>query len=172
MADVVVLWLHLLAAAVWIGPQVFLFAAAIPAVRTVEDAQTRARLTRIMTTRFGYIGSGAMIVIILTGVINLYNIDAYTAAELINGDAGVRFTRLFWEKMTLVALAIGLTLVHTLFIGPRQLRLAEQANPDQAEVRNTRRLSIALSGIGLLASIGALYLGAALGHHEYSLVAD
>jgi len=172
MGDVVVLWIHLLAVTLWIGPQVFLFAAAIPAIRTVDDAETRARLTKIMTSRFGYIGGGAMVVIVITGVINLYNIDAYSVSALISGDDDLRFTRIFWEKMTLVALTIVLTAVHSMFIGPRQMRLAQQANPDQAEMRNTRRLSIALSGVGLLASVGALYLGAALGHHEYSFVPD
>ena len=36
-------WLHIFAATVWVGPQVFLFAVAVPAMRTVEDAKERAR---------------------------------------------------------------------------------------------------------------------------------
>lgn len=172
MGDILILWIHLLAVTIWIGPQVFMFTAAIPAIRTVEDAATRARVLRIMVTRFGTISGIALVVIVITGIINLYQIDGYSAKELINGDAGLRFTRLFWEKMVLVALAVVLVGLHTMVIGPRQLQLAEQMTADPAEQRNLRRLSIMLSGIGLLASIGALYMGAALGRHEYSLVSD
>jgi uncharacterized membrane protein len=172
MSDAVSIWLHLLAVAIWIGPQVFLFAAAIPAVRTVEDAETRARLTRIMTTRFGWIGGGAVVVMLLTGIINLVQIDAYTTGDLLSGEDDIRFTRIFWEKMFLVALAVFLVGVHIFAVGPRQLKLAEQVSPDPAEQRNVRRLSIMLSALGLLASIGALYLGAVLGNHEYSLLPD
>jgi copper resistance protein D len=168
MTDAISLWLHLLAVTLWIGPQVFLFVAAIPAVRTIEDMETRARLTRIMVTRFGYLGAAALVVIVITGVINLYQIDGFTTAELVSGDADLKFTRIFWEKMFLVGLAVALVGIHVFAIGPRQLRLAESARQDPAEARNLRRLSVTLSGVGLLASVGALYLGALLGHHDYS----
>lgn len=170
MAEAVSPWLHLLAVTVWIGPQVFLFIAAIPALRTIEDMQTRVRATRMVTTRFGWFGGGAMLVIILTGIINLSQVDGFSTAELLNGD--IRFARIFWEKMVLVALAMTLIGLHTFLIGPRQLQLMEQTGADPAEQRNVRRLSITLSSVGLLASIGALYLGAVLGNHEYSLVPE
>lgn len=170
MGEAASLWVHLLAVTVWIGPQIFLFAAAIPAVRTVDDMETRVRVTRIITTRFGWLGGGALVVIVVTGIINLAQIDAYTTSELINGD--LRFTRIFWEKMVLVALAAALVGLHTFVIGPRQLQVMMQTSPDPAEQRNLRRLSITLSSVGLLASIGALYLGAVLGNHEYSLLPD
>jgi uncharacterized membrane protein len=168
MAEAVSLWVHLLAVTVWIGPQVFLFAAAIPAIRTVDDIETRVRVTRIITTRFGWLGAVALLVILVTGIINLAQIDAYTTSELIDGD--LRFTRIFWEKMVLVVLAVVLVGLHTFVIGPRQLQVMMQTSPDPAEQQNLRRLSIALSSVGLLASLGALYLGTVLGNHEYSLL--
>ena len=170
MGEAVSLWIHLLAVTVWIGPQIFLFAAAIPAVRTVEDKETRVRVTRIITTRFGWLGGAAIIVLVTTGIINLAQIDAYTTSELVSGD--LRFSRVFWEKMVLVALSVTLVGLHTFIIGPRQLQVLEQTNPDPAEQRNLRRLSLSLSSVGLLASVGALYLGAVLGNHEYSLLPD
>ena len=170
MGEAASLWLHLLAVTVWIGPQIFLFVVAIPAIRTIADMQTRVRATRMVTTRFGWLGGGAMLVIIVTGVGNLFQIDGYTTSELLNGD--IRFARIFWEKMVLVALAVTLIGLHTFLIGPRQLQLMEQVGTDPAEQRNIQRLSLALSSIGLLASVGALYLGAVLGNHEYSLVPE
>jgi len=170
MADAVSLWIHLLAVTVWIGPQIFLFAAALPALRTVDDVRERVRITRLIVTRFAWLGSGAVAVILTTGIINLSQIDGFSVSDLLSGDR--HFTRIFWEKMVLVALSVSLVGIHVFTVGPRQLALAEQVNADPAELRNLRRLSIGLSSAGLVAAIGALYLGALLGNHEYSLLPE
>lgn len=166
MSEAITPWLHLLAITVWIGPQFFLFIAAIPALRTVEDVETRTRVMRTIVTRFGWMAWGAMLVIILTGVSSIFQTGDDAPFDLSDGD--YRWGRLFAEKMVFVALAIGMTAVHTIYVGPRQLQISEQMNADPAEVRNLRRLSIAISGLGLLASIAALYMGAVLANHEYS----
>ncbi|HEY5625788.1 MAG TPA: CopD family protein [Dehalococcoidia bacterium] len=174
MVDAISTWLHVLAITLWIGPQVFLFAAAVPAVRTIEDAGVRARVLRVLTARFGWLGWSAMAVIIATGITNLFvaagDVPGQNAGDLLSSD--FRFTRIFWEKMFLVAVALVLTAVHTFSVGPRQLRLMEDASADEASVRRVRRLSMATSGIALLASIGALYLGAVLSNHDYSFVIE
>ncbi len=174
MVDAISTWLHVLAITLWIGPQVFLFAAAVPAVRTIEDAGVRARVMRVLTARLGWLGWSAMAVIIVTGVANLFvaagDLPGQSAGDLLSSD--FRFTRVFWEKMFLVAVALVLTAVHTFSIGPRQLRLMEDASTDEAAVRRVRRISMATSGSALLASIGALYMGAVLSNHDYSFVID
>ncbi len=172
MGDAFVLWLHLLAVTVWIGPQIFMFAAAIPAIRTIEDIRERTRIMRILVTRFGNLTLVALAVIIITGVINVYQVDGYSVGDLISGDPQIRWTRIFWEKMVMVGVAVALTAIHVMFVGPRQLDLADRADADPAEVRNLRRLSITISSIGLLASIVALFLGAELARHEYSFQPD
>jgi uncharacterized membrane protein len=170
MSESITPWLHILAITVWIGPQFFLFLAAIPAIRTIEDAQVRAQTLRTIVTRFGWIAWGAMAVIILTGISNLFQTGSDAPFSL--WDSDYRWFRIFAEKMTLVGLAVALTVVHTFWVGPQQLRLAEQLDADPAAVRNARRLSIAISAAGLLASIGALYLGVVLADHEYTFVVD
>jgi len=174
MVDAISTWLHVLAITLWIGPQVFIFAVAVPAVRTIEDAGVRARVMRVLTARLGWLGWTAMAVIIVTGITNLLvaagDLPGQSAGDLLSSD--FRFTRIFWEKMSLVAVALVLTAVHTFSVGPRQLRLMEDASADEAAVRRVRRLSMATSGIALLASIGALYLGAVLSNHDYSFVID
>ena len=174
MVDAISTWLHVLAITLWIGPQVFLFAVAVPAVRTIEDAGVKARVMRVLTARLSWLGWTAMAVIIVTGITNLFvaagDVPGQNAADLLSSD--FRFTRIFWEKMALVAVALVLTAVHTFSVGPRQLRLMEDASADEAAVRRVRRVSMATSGIALLASIGALYLGAVLSNHDYSFVID
>jgi putative copper resistance protein D len=176
MVDAISTWLHVLAITLWIGPQVFLFAAAVPAVRTIEDAGVRAGVMRVLTARFAWLGWMAMAVIILTGITNVFvaagDVPGESAADLTSLASDFRFARIFWEKMFLVAVALVLTAFHTFSVGPRQLRLMEDASTDEAAVRRVRRLSVTTSGIALLASVGALYLGAVLSNHDYSFVID
>ncbi len=171
MVDAISTWLHVLAITLWIGPQVFLVAAVAPAVRTIEDTGVRARVLRVLTARFGWLGWSAMAVIIATGIANLFvvagDLPGQSAGDLLSSD--FRFTRVFREKMFLVSVAVVLTAVHTFSIGPRLLRLMEDASADEEARRRARRISIVTSSIALLASIGALYLGAVLSNHDYSL---
>jgi uncharacterized membrane protein len=176
VSDAISIWIHILAVTVWIGPQVFLFAVAVPAVRTIEDARQRAAVMRTMAVRFGWLAWSAMAVIAVTGVTNLLvaagNLPGYGAGDLIDLGSDLRYARLFWEKMFLVALVIGLTALHTFVIGPRQVQLMEEASPDEEALRRTRRLSMIVSGAALLASILAVYMGAVLANHEYSFVTE
>lgn len=175
MTDAISIWLHVLAVSLWVGPQVFLFAAAVPALRTIEDVRERARVMRTLVVRFGWIGWSAMGVIFVTGIWNLANAadtapGIGNAGDLLSSD--LRFTRIFWEKMSFVAVALILTAVHTFWVGPRQLQLMEDAEADEAAISRTRRLSMITSGIALLASIAAIYMGALLANHEYSFIPE
>lgn len=176
MTDAISTWLHVLAITIWIGPQVFLFAAAVPAVRTIEDAAERARVMRMITTRFGWLGWSAMAVITVTGIVNLFiaadDLPGYNVRDLIDLGSDLRYARLFWEKMVFVAVAIVLTAAHTFVVGPRQLRLMEDASADEGELRRVRIRAMATSGVALLAGIGALYMGAVLSNHDYSFAVD
>jgi putative copper export protein len=144
-------WLHILAATIWVGPQFMLFIAAVPAIRSVEDAQARARAMRILTTR-----------LVLTGIGNLYENDL---------DVDVLFDRnfgvIFQVKMTLLIIVVVLTALHSFVIGPRLSRLQESA-ASEAEVASARRLSMMISGVALLVSLAILFCGALLAS-DYAL---
>ena len=171
MSDAITPWLHILAVAVWVGPQFFLFIAAIPAVRTIEDRQTRARVMRVIVTRFGWLAWGAMLVIVLSGISNLFQVGGDTPLNWASAN-DFRYGRIFMEKMVFVGLAVGLTAVHTFVVGPRQLALNEQMDADPEEANRLRRLSIIISAVALLASVFAMYMGAVLANHSYSFEPD
>ena len=50
MYDAIILWLHVLAAVAFIGPQFFLAFAAVPAIKTIEDVKVRTKAMRVMRT--------------------------------------------------------------------------------------------------------------------------
>jgi uncharacterized membrane protein len=156
MGEAVNPWLHIFAATVWVGPQVFLAAVAIPALRTVQDAKERARLTRLITTRFGYLAWSAMAVLILTGIGNVFELD--DRDFLFDHNWGV----IFQVKMTLVLLTIALTAAHSFVIGPRMLAMQESVT-DESQIAPMRRVSIIISMVNAVLALGILFCAALLG---------
>ncbi len=166
MSDAITPWFHILAVAVWLGPQVFLFVAAIPAVRLVEDQQLRVRLLRLITQRFGWLAWGALLVIVLSGVSNLFQEQADTPLDLSSSD--FRYFHVFSLKMVLAGIMVILTALHSFVIGPRQLRLQEEGQADSPQAARLRRTGIIVSGLVLALSIAVVYVAALLANHDYS----
>jgi uncharacterized membrane protein len=158
-------WLHILGVAVWIGPQFFLFIAAVPAVRTIDDTAARARVMRVITGRFGWMAWGALVLIVATGISNLFQVGADTGIDLASPD--YRWYHVFTFKMVLVGVMVILTAVHTFVIGPRQLALMESGDSGPEALR-LRRTSIAMSSTVLLLSVVVVFMGALLNDHEWS----
>jgi uncharacterized membrane protein len=171
MSDAITPWLHILAVTVWVGPQFFLFIAALPAIRTIEDRQTQTRVMRIIVTRFGWLAWAAMLVIVLSGISNLFQVGGDTELSWATAN-DIRYGRIFAEKMVFVGIAVGLTAVHTFVVGPRQLALAEKMEADPSETARLRRISIIISSFALLASVLAIFMGALLANHSYSFEPD
>ncbi len=148
-------WLHIFAATVWVGPQVFLFAVAVPAVRTIADVRERARLMRLITTRFGYLAWGAMALLIVTGIGNVF--EQKNRSYLFDHHWG----QIFQVKMTLVILTILVTALHSFVIGPRMLALQESV-ADESQIASMRRISIITSAANALLALGILFCAALL----------
>lgn len=166
MSESITVWIHIVAVAVWLGPQFFMFLVAMPALRLIEDAETRVKVMRAMIYRFGYLGWAALGVIVLTGVSNLLQENDEAEIDIFSSDH--RYMLIFNIKMGLVVVMLLLTALHTFVIGPRQLRLYEQTPAGSPEILRLRRISIVLSGLVLLLSSAAVYAAAVLANHDYS----
>lgn len=156
MFDAIILWLHILGAVVFIGPQIFLAAIAMPAIRDLQDARARQDLTRRITRGFGMLGGGALIVLFLTGMWN------FTAAQ---DDGKFDLTRYFWifnVKFLLYMAVVVLTGLHAFVFGKRLQALQEQG-ATEAELADARRMSMTASIATLGLSILILFLAALLG---------
>lgn len=156
MTEAINPWLHILAATIWVGPQVFLFVAAVPAIRTVEDAQLRARIMRVLTTRFGWLAWGAMLVLVITGIGNLFehNLEFDVLMDL-------NYGTILEVKIALVIATVALTALHSFVIGPRLLTMQESV-ADEAQIASTRRVSIIISASNLALALGILFAAALL----------
>lgn len=165
MGEAFTVWLHLLAVTVWIGPQFFVFIAALPAIREIGDRQLRAKVMRVVVTRFGYMAWAALAVIVLTGISNIFQATNDFPYVF---DYDRRYAPTFSAKMTVLGATVLLTAIHTFVVGPRQMKLADDPNPDEAEVATLRRTSMILSSLALLGSVIVLFLGALLTNQEWS----
>lgn len=166
LSDNITPWLHIVAITVWVGPQFMMFIAAIPAIRTIEDQETRARVMRTIVTRFGWMAWVAMAVIVLTGISNLFQVGEDAGFSLWSTD--YKWFHLFSLKMVLVGFMVLLTAVHTFIVGPKQLELNESGTADPAELARLRRASMMISGVGLLFAIVVILVAMIVADHEYS----
>jgi uncharacterized membrane protein len=151
--DALVRWLHVFAAVIFIGPQVFLAFVAMPALRNVEDARARQGAVRAITRGFGVLGGAAIVVLLATGIYNYYEFD-----QLVDSDVP-RYFYLFQIKMTLVTLVIILTVLHGALFG-RRLQQLQESGASETELAQTRRWSMAASMLNLAASIAILFCAA------------
>jgi uncharacterized membrane protein len=156
MYQAIVLWIHILSAVAFVGPQIFLVFAVGPAMRTLQDVQERARVMRIMTMRFGAMGGSALILLVLTGMINYMH--ASDSGDLDHK----RYFIVLQVKLTLVALVVVMTVLHGAVFG-RQLQALHERNASEAEIAAVRSGSMLLSMATLVASVAILLCAALLG---------
>jgi putative copper export protein len=144
------------------------FLVAAPALRTVEDLRQRVRAMRVFTTRFNYLAWGAMAVLVLTGISNVFDVRSeHSGASLMD----LRWGVIFITKMVMVAATITLTAIHSFWTGPRILDMQEQAldsGAEPADLASIRRASIVASSLALLASVAVLFLAALLATPEFA----
>ena len=159
LVDAIVLWLHIFAAVLFIGPQAFLFLAAVPAIRSVDDAQSRVRALRMVTSRFAWIGGGALAVLLATGIWNYYDAED---AGFIDADAFPRYYFTLFTKLSLVTVVVVLTALHGAVFG-RKLQQLQESGAGEAEVAAVRRWSMLTSMLNFVLSVVILLLAALLG---------
>ena len=127
----ILVWLHVIGVAIWLGGQIVTAACVIPALRAVGDRTIWLNALEGFTRRFGRIGIAAMVVIVITGgamidprldQVENFGEDLYAA----------RWGYIFVIKMALWAVMIALIGLHQFVFGPRQLELArESAEADE-----------------------------------------
>jgi putative copper export protein len=139
-----VLFLHILAATVWIGGQVTL-AVLVPLLRGVEGMPTAA------ARRFQYLAWSAYAVLILTGIANVRN-AGIGWSDLESTPAG----RTLSLKLVLVIVSGVGAAVHAYSVGPRATRSGS---------RRFHTISGIFAGISLLAAIGAALYGVDIAEH-------
>ncbi|MBI4240282.1 MAG: DUF4149 domain-containing protein [Candidatus Rokubacteria bacterium] len=150
-------WLHILAAAVWIGGMGFLVVVLVPVLRRPEHRAAAPALICGTGVRFRWVGWISLGVLLASGTFNL----AFRGI----GWADVTTGR-FWQgplgiKILLVAVILLLSALHDFVVGPRAAALG-QANPGAPEAVRLHRQAAWLGRFNLLLALVVVALGVML----------
>jgi putative copper export protein len=124
-------YLHILAAATWVGGIIFLVLVVVPALRRSPNPD----LMREAVVRFRAVAWAAFAVLLATGLYNLHargiGWTELTSPEFRATASG----KALLIKLACFAGVLALSAVHDFSIGPRALRAMEQKSPDAQRLR-------------------------------------
>ncbi len=145
-----VVWLHILMATIWVGGLIYTAAVVIPYGVSLGEKE-RQPVIRGLARRFRMIGWTAIVILTLTGLVNILNrldmIKAATPGD--NRPAVVAFMKLLGIKLTMVLVMIGLMVYHDI----SSLRAARKSAETGTPAPHNRAGSIAAAVATLLAVI-------------------
>jgi putative copper export protein len=140
-SQIVVLWIHIIAACVWIGGQITL-GMLVPVLRVDRDLVTAA------ARRFGWLGWTAFAVLIITGLINMHEIGV----SLTNLSANPT-SRTLSLKLAFVIISGLAAAIHSFL--PRFM----------ADGAPRRALTGIVGALALLAALAAAFYGVVIAEH-------
>jgi uncharacterized membrane protein len=150
-------WLHVLAAAAWIGSMVFFSAVVVPLLRRPELRENAPVLLRLLGARYRVFGWIALATLIATGVLNLY-FHGFTWEVLSEASFWSQgFGRLLAWKLGLVVLVLVMTLLHEAVVGAPALDVL-QREPGSARAQRIRRSASLLGRFVGIVSLVILWL--------------
>ncbi len=145
------MWLHILAATLWIGGMFFIVLVVVPWLRSAERANAGAFL-RDTGLRFRNIGWACFGVLLVTGTFNLWargvRVGDLARAEWLSSPYGT----LVSMKIATFLTVVGVSAIHDFAVGPR----ATQAiihDPRSAEATSMRRTASLLGRANALLAL-------------------
>lgn len=166
-------WIHVIGAALWVGPQVYLATGWPGAARQIADTATKVEVIRVLTLRFAYLGGFGLLLLAGAGTHLIWTWRDYYAQPGEVGFWELRYGVVFTVKMASLAVMLAVTALHMFVVGPRQLdAMAAEGRGEPgaaARLARVRRHSRALSGTGLLLALAIMGMGAALSTASWSM---
>ncbi len=151
-------WLHILAAGIWVGSLILVAVALVPLIRHPEYRTIAPSILQWTGERVRWVAWACFGVLILTGIFNL----AYRGfgwADIWNGRLWQGpFGRALSHKLILVAVILSLSAWHDFIIGPRATHLW-QDNPDAQEAKRLRRRAGWIGRINLVLTLAVIAFG-------------
>jgi uncharacterized membrane protein len=154
-------WLHILAAMVWIGGMAFLVLVLVQPLRNMERKDIAAALLATSGRRFRNVGWTCFAILIVTGVYNLYARGIRWDLATTTGFWKTPFGSVLALKLSIVAVLLAMSVVHDFFVGPRATD-ALARDPQSEEARRLRRWSSIAGRVTFLLSLVVVLLGVML----------
>lgn len=126
-------FLHVLAAMIWVGGIIFLAVVAVPVSRRL-DPVSRSKVVAGLGRQFRIVGWSMLGVLLLTGIVAAASRGA-TVANVLDGTFwATPFGRTLGEKLVLVLMMAIVSFTHDFIVGPAAARAAE-AGRDTSRLR-------------------------------------
>lgn len=150
---------HVLAAVLWLGGMLFLAAVGAPVLRSVEAPAVRQELFRRLGAQFRTVGWACIVVLLVTGVLNLHLRGVLRGDVLGSGEFwATTWGRALAWKLGLVAVMLAIQAVHDFVHGPRASRLT----PGSPEALRMRRLASWMARVNALVGVVLIYVAVRL----------
>lgn len=155
------IWLHILAAAAWIGGMVFLALVLVPVLRGRPFGDVQTELLYRIGLRLRRLGWALVGLLVVTGVVNValrgVGWHALWSGALGQGPWG----HALLAKLGLVAVMLALSAAHDFWVGPKAMALIE-AEPGTPRCRRYQRSARWVGRLMLVLSLGVLALAVTL----------
>ncbi len=155
------IWLHILAAAVWIGGMAALGLLLVPLLRQERFEDVARPLLYASALRFRWIGWGALGVLVVTGLFQVRAQGIPWSAWLDLGFWTTAWGAALGWKLGLVIITLLVSAVHDFHYGPKAIRLMREA-PESPEAERMRLWSSWLGRLTLLLSLTILWFAVLL----------
>ncbi len=152
LVDLIVLWIHLFFAIIFIGGSFFIWFVVWPASYDItDDEKLRTRIVGKIAKRFAYFTHISLALLILTGI---YNATWYLPArsDLFSTTAG----ELLFTKSVIVIVAVLIIYVNNLYHGKKIMRLSEEKKFEEMKAIRRRTHLFSYISLGLLFLITVL----------------
>ena len=150
------MWLHLLAAIVWIGGLAFISMVLVPTLRDPALRPQALVLLRTSGRKFQRVAYAAFMTLGITGVANVY-LKAGGSLEVVGALLPTSYGHVLGTKVLLVLVIIAISLYHDFVVGPRAAQALE-ADPQSAAAQALRRRASWLGRVNMLLSLAVLTL--------------
>ncbi|MGM5470296.1 hypothetical protein ACS386_08460 [Flavobacteriaceae bacterium LMO-SS05] len=152
---IVSVFFHIVAACLWLGGMLFLILAFIPGIKKHPD---KVSLISAVSLKFRVVGTIALIVLLITGVIQLeYRGVQWTMEYFTSFTFGI-ITGL---KIIIFISILSISLIHDFYIGTRAIKIWK-THPDDPKTIKLRTLSRLLGRINFILALVAVFLGVVL----------
>ena len=159
-AYVVSVWLHIVAAAFWVGGMLFLVLVVVPWVRHA-DRRTAVGMLRDTGRRFRNLAWVSFAVLLVTGSFNLW-VRGVRLEDLGRADwLSSPFGHAVVIKLAVFAVVIALSALHDFVLGPRATQAAER-DPRAADTERLRRAASYVGRANLLLGLLLFFVGVTL----------
>ncbi len=145
-------FIHVVAACMWIGGMLFLILAFIPSIKKHPD---KVSLIADVSLKYRTLGAIAIVVLLITGILQLEYRGVQWTVEYFTTTA---FGKMAGLKIILFVLIAIISLVHDYYLGTRAIETWKN-QPDHPKTTKLRTLSRLLGRVSFVFALVAAWLG-------------